>query len=540
MLEKLGTTGKILVAVAVGLVLLSVAVVTGVRQVTPGNLAAGIKAQPMAIKFIPKQAPLMVSLTVSPERLARYGLLQVPAGERSRLRRRWQEVQAALANRWHLDYSRDIAPWQGEEFAAAVTTADLDRDPSNGFQPGHLIAVQARRVGGATKALAALWQRQAQQGADLRFEPYQDLEIVTAQGPSQPLLAAAQVGSFVLFANDSRVIRAAIDNLQVPDVALATDPHFRDAVAHLTQPRIGLARVNGVTLADWGVAQHLLPVSFAKLPPTDLVLGLGVEPQSIRLETLVLLPEAVPQGAKAPLPPVKLPPQASFVMGWDLTATRAALQDALQPYPPLAQAVTEGLNRLSGTLGFDAAAEVLPWAQGDFALAVLPGATPHWLLSAAITDAQAAEKALIHLEEIARDVLGLTVGQVEVQGQPLTVWTQLQTDGERLQGSVVAALTTVGDRLLWSDSVEAITATLSPAAAAPKLDADVRFYVRGDRHFDLAWWESQVPLWSVLDQSLAPLLAPVGDRLQQVELTAWRPQTNDPNNWVRGELRLRF
>jgi len=522
------------------LVLLSIAVAAAVWQVTPGDLAAGVPAQPTVVKFIPKQAPLMVALTVSPERLARYGLLQVPAGERSRLRQRWQEVQTALAEHWHLDYGRDIAPWQGEEFAAAVTTADLDRDPSNGFQPGQLMAVRVRRAEGATKALVALWQRQAQQGAELRFEPYQGLEIVAAEVANQPLLAAAEVGPFVLFANDPRVIRAAIDNLQVPDVALDSDRHFREAVAHLTKPRVGLARVNGVTLADWGVAEHLLPVEFAKLPPADLVMGLGVEPQGIRLETLALLAEPGPPTAAAPWHPMPLPPQASFLMGRDLGATRAALQDTLRPYPPIAQALTEGLNRLNGALGLDVAAEILPWAKGEFALAVLPAATPHWLLSAAITDTAAAEKAFIRLEEIARDVLGLTVGQVEVQGQPLTVWTRLQADGERVQGTVVAALTTVGDRLLWADSVEAIAATLSPTAQTPKPDANVRFYAQGNRGFDLAWWESQVPLWSVLDKSLAPLLAPVGDRLQRVELTALVPQSDEPNTWVRGELRLRF
>jgi hypothetical protein len=98
----------------------------------------------------------------------------------------------------------------------------------------------------------------------------------------------------------------------------------------------------------------------------------------------------------------------------------------------------------------------------------------------------------------------------------------------------------VGDRLLWADSVEAIAATLSPTAQTPKPDANVRFYAQGNRGFDLAWWESQVPLWSVLDKSLAPLLAPVGDRLQRVELTALVPQSDEPNTWVRGELRLRF
>ncbi len=540
MLGKLGTAGKLLGVVAVALVLLSVAVGIGVGQAAPGNLAAGVKTQPTAVKFIPKQAPLMVALAVSPERLARYGLLQVPVGERARLRQRWQAVAAALTAPWHLDYDRDIAPWQGEEFAAAVTAADLDRDPSNGFQPGQLLAVEVRRPERANQALVALWQRQGQQGANLRFESYQGLEIVTAEGVERPILAAAQVGSFVLFANDPRVIRAAIDNLQVPDVALSDDRPFREAVARLTQPRIGLARVNGVTLADWGVAQHRLPVEFAKLPPTDLVLGLGVEPQGIRLETLALLAEAVPLGAPSPLHPAPLPPQTSFITGQNLAATRDALQQVLQPYPPLAQALTEGLTRLNAALGLDAAAEILPWAQGEFTLAVLPTATPHWLLSAGITDSQAAEKALIRLEEIARDALGLTVGQVEVQGQPLTVWTRLQAAGEQVQGSVVAALTTVGDRLLWADSVEAIAAALSPTAQAPQLEPNVRFYARGDRGFPLTWWESQVPLWAVLDRSLTPLLAPVSDRLQQVELTALVPQTGDPSNWVRGELRLRF
>ncbi|NJK60171.1 MAG: DUF3352 domain-containing protein [Oscillatoriales cyanobacterium SM2_1_8] len=467
-------------AVAATLVLVGIAVVAGVRQVAPGNLAAGVPAQPAAVKFLPKQAPLMVALTVSPDRLVRYGLLQVGAGERARLRQRWQETAAAFAQIWGLDYGRDIAPWQGDEFTVAVTTADLDRDPSNGLQPGQLLAVQARQEGAAAKALAALWQRQTGQGADLRFEPYQGLEIVAAQMPNRPMVAGAQVGSFVLFANDPQVIRGAIDHLQVPDVSLDNDPNFRAAVARLESPHIGVARVNGVTLADWGIAQHLLPVEFAKLPPTDLVLGLGVAPQGVRLETLALLAEPIPSAVGEPLHPAKLPARASFAVGKNLGATWTAMSDVLRPYPPLAQTLTQGLAQVDRALGFAATAEVFPWVQGDFALATLPNGTaaPHWLLSAAITDAKAAETGLIRLEEIARDVLGVTVGQIEVQGQPLTVWTRLQADGGEVRGEVVTAIAATADRLLWADSVEAIAEALAPTAQAPKLTPEVRFYAQ--------------------------------------------------------------
>jgi len=81
--------------------------------------------------FVPKQAPVMVSMLANPDRLESFR--QVVALPENVTPGTKQLKTNLLANTG-LDYRRDIQPWLGDD-TLAVTTIDIDRDEQNG-NPG--------------------------------------------------------------------------------------------------------------------------------------------------------------------------------------------------------------------------------------------------------------------------------------------------------------------------------------------------------------------------------------------------------------------
>ena len=107
-------------------------------------LDGGVARTPAAALFVPRQAPLMLSLVVNPEKLEALGLVQTPWGKRRATMKELQQVKTSLLSATGLDYSQQIEPWLGNEISLAVTTLDIDRNPENGVQPGYLLMAEAR------------------------------------------------------------------------------------------------------------------------------------------------------------------------------------------------------------------------------------------------------------------------------------------------------------------------------------------------------------------------------------------------------------
>ena len=185
-------------------------------------LQGGVKREPAAAVFVPKQSPVMLSLLVKPERLEAFAGLTAAPQNRRRSRQELEDVEKSLLANTGLNYEREIRPWLGDEITLAVTSLDFDRDRSNGARPGYLLAVQAKDRELAKEFLQLSYSQQALSGAsDLTFEDYKGANLIYKRPRSAEVntnfLASAVVADFVLFANDPRVLRDAINNVQVAD-----------------------------------------------------------------------------------------------------------------------------------------------------------------------------------------------------------------------------------------------------------------------------------------------------------------------------------
>jgi hypothetical protein len=127
-------------------------------------LTRGGQATPLAAQFIPRQAPLMVSLLARPDRLWSLRQVLTDPDQRFQTRRDWQTLTQGLKQLSGLDYDQDLRPWLGSEVTFAVTAADLDKFPSNGQQPGYLLVLTSRKGLEAREALHLFWQQRGLAG----------------------------------------------------------------------------------------------------------------------------------------------------------------------------------------------------------------------------------------------------------------------------------------------------------------------------------------------------------------------------------------
>ena len=230
-----------------------------VRESPLTLLRGGNQKTPEAAMFVPKQAPVMVSMLANPDRLESFGQVVALPGKRRRSRQELNQLKTNLLANTGLDYRRDIQPWLGDEITLAVTTIDIDRDEQNGRQPGYLMALAPKNAARSREFLDLLFDKRAIAGTDLAFERYKGVELIydnsrpqvdkqntlDRTAKSQETLAGAVVGSrFVLFANHPKVLRDAINSVQATDLNLTSFKEYQQALTQLPQSRIGLIFLN--------------------------------------------------------------------------------------------------------------------------------------------------------------------------------------------------------------------------------------------------------------------------------------------------------
>ena len=427
---KLRSFFSVLLAVVVVLLSISAAGLVWLTAQSPlGLLKGGASSQPAAAMFVPRQAPLMVSLLVNPDRLD--ALRRVVARPRDR-RRAVAELnqfkQSLLANT-DLSYERDVKPWLGDELTWAVTSADFDRDAANGRQPGYLLAVNTQDPERSREFLQLLWQKRAISGVDLVFEQYKGVKLIYGSNASdsQPLqdpkskskrpaatlkprsssLASAVVGDrFVLFANHPKVLRDAINNVQAPDLSLGNASFYTRSLDSLTQPRIGFSFVNLPRLASWQAGEVASPkailkepskketaikVASSKEPPIKvasskepstpkqtLAISLELKPQGLLAETAVLTlegkDEAVSPALKQPVEALKYIPASvsAAASGQNLAQLWFRLNRGLAGYETAEQVVNRAIADLEKQWQLDLPQDVFSWVTGEYALGLLP------------------------------------------------------------------------------------------------------------------------------------------------------------------------
>ena len=489
--------------VGVLLLVLSLSAVGKIFGANPRDVLAGVKTQPLAVKFLPQRSPLFLSFLVNPDKLELFTQLAAKPSDRGDVRHELSNLKQQLQQNWLLDYERDIQPWLDQEITLAVTDVDLDQQPANGLQTGYLLAFAAKDADLAKTSIDAFWQRLAVNGSDLGFEQYQGISILnTSFAEDKPAIAGTTLDKFVLFANDTRVLHKAIDALQKPDLALVNLTNYRDRLAQFnTGKNVGKVGVAYVNLAELG----------EELPKESLLMSLSFDKLGIRaktalnLETSEQIKTAVDtQTIKLKNPPKnssnianKIPSASSVIIGNNLGETLQELQNTL--IPEWKQALIKAIAPI--TLD----SNTLAWAQHDYAIALLPKANHalDWLLVAKVEDTNVTKEAIADLDRLIRNKL--TVGEISLKAQPVTIWTNLSAnDNSKVSGNVVAAHTQTKDYVYLSNSLavlessltlknsESIAASKSFKTISAKLPSDRLTYGYIDKNLDLSWVQTSL------------------------------------------------
>jgi len=494
----------------------------------PLNLLRGVQTTPAAAMLVPRQAPLMVSLLVNPERLAAFRQVITPAAARRQSRSEWHQFRQTLLASTGLDYRSDIQPWLGDEITFAVTTADLDRDRENGRQPGYLLALTVRQPEASRRFLERFWQQQALRGQDLVFEQYQGVQLIYGSSPSptpasSATVATAMVGDrFVLLGNHPKVLRSAINNIQAPDLDLGTDPAYRRGLNSLEAGRIGLAFVNLEEWANRSAAEDLPP-----RPGGSLALSLGLDRHGLLAETAVVGSETATPAPQLPRSAMALryiPASSNLVaVGMDLAQLWTQLTTPGSGYDLITPLLQPPLQALGERWGLDLPQDIFSWVKGEYAVAMVPTAPtqPEWLFVAEQAQPARLAEGLQHLDAVAQ-AQGLGISPLTLAGQSVTTWTRLvpgattASSPDLLSAQVVAGHATVDHYAVLASSLatleqslaassESLLSSQSFQAAIAPLPQPTTGYLYLDWPASRAVLERRFPLLRAVEAAAQPL-----------------------------------
>jgi len=444
------------------------------------RLGGGNQQTPAASIFVPKQAPVMVSLLVNPDRLK----------VRRQSRQELNQIKTSLLINTGLDYQRDIQPWLGDEITLAITSKDIDRDAENGQQPGYLMALSTVDPDKSRQFLEGLFSKRAIAGTDLGVEQYKGVKLLydnfstqldnrkPSHDNSQGMLSGAVVGDrFVLFANYPKVLRDAINNVQASELSLSSSSQYQQSLTLLPSRTIGVSFLNLPTLAE------LLGKQAEAQTDQSQIITFELTSQGLAAETTLLATSATDSNATPVSQPVKALQYIPVGAGLAISGSkleRLSNSDLNQLWTKVSagisgsgsnasRLVNQPLAALEARWGIDLPQDIFSWVQGEYALGMLPHSNqvaPDWVFVAEKSDAATA--GISHLDAIASSQ-GLSISLLTVGEQKISAWTQLTTAPTSfaeprvsiaLKAKVQGVHTTVGNYEILATSIEALNAAL--------------------------------------------------------------------------------
>lgn len=445
-------------------------------------LRGGAITNPSAAIFVPKQAPIVASLLVNPERLETFRQVVALPINRRRSRTELKKLEDSIFAKQGIDYRRDIRPWLGDEITVAVTSLDFDRNPQNSAQPGYLLSATTKNPQRAKEFLQLFYSKQSTAGTtDLVFEQYKGVNLIykrpeapekSSTGLPETLTGAVVGDRFVLFANHPKVMREAINNVQVANLSLNDDPVYQQKLETLTEPRIGLSFVNLPALAAW-VSKQPAPSSDALTGSETLAVALSLNRLGLLAQTALVSSqpssETLEPTLNQPVAALKyIPNKSSLALAgtdlkqfWNRLSTGQEGNDTLKPL------IESAIASLQSRWDLDLPEAIFSWVQGEYAISALPRpdkTDPDWIFVAQKTAANAQES-IEHLDALAKQ-RGLSVGTLPLADKTITAWTKLVTSSTtvagnekmmRLEAQVAGCHATVGDYEIFTSSIEAMS-----------------------------------------------------------------------------------
>lgn len=457
-----------IVAGAIALLVIAIAGFYWFFAKSPANLIAST-SQPGAAIFVSKLSPVMVSFLANPDRL------QALEQEEE-----LSKLKTSLFAKSGIDYKQDIQPWLGNEITLAITTLDIDRDLENGQQPGYLLALSTQQPEKSREFVKLLFSKRALAGANLAVEQYKGVKLISDNSqPEQDLLAGAVVGEdFVLFANDPKVLRDAINNVQAPDLNLTSSPEYQKATKQLPKGGLAVAFLNLPIVAKWQGLE--LPEQLYNSQIISLVLN----PKGLLAETTFLTSsEIVP-----PSPPLSKPvgalqyiPASAGLAISGSNLSNLGDSDVAKLWKQATATIygskEDVVSRLAKPLadvqkrwGINFPEDIFSWVQGEYAIALLPEeqTTPHWIF--VVEKSEAVEQGVTRLDAIASSN-GLSINLLTINKQKIFAWTELTTTTKKsdvkegasfsIETKVQGLHTTLGNYEIFTSDLETMDEILT-------------------------------------------------------------------------------
>lgn len=456
---------------AAGVIVLLLIVIAGFYWFfgkSPANLIGdGTASEPGAAIFVSKNAPAMVSILMNPDRL----LAKSSDRELSKLK-------TSLLAKSGIDYKQDVQPWLGNEITLAVTSLDIDRDPANGQKLGYLMALASNQAEKSREFVDLLFSKRAIAGENLVVEQYKGVKLISDTSPSEKgLLVGASVGDFVLFANDPKVLRDAINNVQAPDLNLTNSLQYQKALKELPKNSLAAAFFNLPAIAEWQNLKLSEPtydrqiVSLALNPKgllaeTSLLASSATSPPSSQLSQPVGALEYIPETAGLAVSGVDLSnlDKSDLAQLWKqaTTAISGSQKD-------LRSSLVQPLADVEKGWGIDLRQDIFSWVQGEYAIALLPREqqiNPDWVF--VVEKSEGVPEAISRLDAIASSQ-GLSVSSLTLDNQKISTWTKLTTvtnnsdrgsESINLKAKAQGVHTSIGNYEIFTSSIDVMNQVL--------------------------------------------------------------------------------
>jgi hypothetical protein len=433
-------------------------------------------AQPPATAiFVPRNASAVISLLANIDDLGNLHRLATPGNKRRVEYHAIAQWKKQLADRVHLDYQREIAPWLGEELTLAITEPDLDRNLRNGTEPGYLAVLSSRDAKVSASKIQGWWDKQV--AADrLEFDRYQGVKI--GYNPRDRVASAMVANKYVLFANHPKILREAINHLQATNLSILDNPTYQKILTANNHHRIGVGYAELSKLAPWlgkAAGEKYAEAGF----------NLGVDRQGA-ISDIIFYPTAdrslsQPEKPEQLINALKyLPSQSTIaIAGVDLRDWHRQFTNIVPPLGQLLSTADLTVSEISTQIGIDLTQDIFSWATGEYALAALPNPThkaTDWVFVAERTQPEPADSAIAHFDELAR-LAGYNVGLLPWDDRQVIGWTKLATETNptnitQLVAQVPFAHTIVAGYTIFASSVGAMDSTLKAIDKKSVLDTD--------------------------------------------------------------------
>ncbi|MBV6626623.1 MAG: DUF3352 domain-containing protein [Rivularia sp. (in: Bacteria)] len=450
------------------LLLTGIAGCNGLFNQNPLNTVGKSQKLPNTAVLISKQAPATVSMLVNPNRFdVLNGGLKL------------SKLKKSLLDNTGLDYKKDVQPWLGNEITLALTTDDIDRDATNGKQPGYLTVLGTKDASLSREFIELLFSKRVLTGTSLVVEQYKGVKLISdipQTGDIDKPLAATVVGdNFVLFANDIKILREAINNLQAPGLSLASLDSYQQAIKQLDGKTQAITFLNLPSVAKWQGLNLSVPLTYN----TQLI-SLVPKSSGLLAETSLFANSSIPAAENLSEEVAALsyiPVDSGLVIaGKDLSnlnkSNLALLWQQItaaisgESGADIASQITKPLANLEKRWGINLKEDIFSLVKEEYAIALLPNNTntiPEWVFVAKKSTANPANS--LHLDEIASKN-GLTISPIDLNEQTISAWTRLTTTGSKaselsIQAKVLGAHTTIADYDIFTSSIEIMDKVLN-------------------------------------------------------------------------------